>query len=195
MTVGAAIFELTVMVNVSLLLVKSISLFVLTLILTACTGDQGPMGPPGYDGIDGTNGNDGSNNVSNAFEKTVSFNAANNFEFTQKYGFKVLESDVTLVYILWETLDGTVNGTKVWRMLPQTVLLDEGLLFYNFDFTRTDVRFFLDSNFDLNLLGAGDTQDQVFRVVVVPADDINGVDVSNLKAVMQLKNIQSFDIK
>ena len=167
-------------------------LFVLAVVLTGCTGDQGPMGPPGFDG---TNGNDGSTTVSTAFEKTVSFNAANNFAFTQKYGFKVLESDVTLVYILWETLDGTVNGTKVWRMLPQTVNLDQGVLFYNFDFTQTDVRFFLDATFDLNLLSSGDTQDQVFRVVVVPADAINGIDVSNLKDVMQINDIQSFEIK
>lgn len=166
-------------------------LFVFAVVLTACTGDQGPMGPPGYDGIDGNNGNDGGVIVSTAFEKTVNFNAANNFSYTQSYGFEVLESDVTLVYILWEIAD----DKDVWRMLPQTVHLDEGLLFYNFDFTQTDVRFFLDANFDLNLLSSGDTQDQVFRVVVVPADDINGVDVSNLKEVMQLNNIQSFEIK
>ena len=166
-------------------------LFVFAVILTACTGDQGPMGPPGYDGIDGNNGIDGGVIVSTAFEKTVNFNADNNFSYTQNYGFEVKESDVTLVYILWEVAD----GKDVWRMLPQTVYLDQGLLFYNFDFTQTDVRFFLDANFDLNLLSSGDTQDQVFRVVVVPADDINGVDVSNLKEVMQLNNIQSFEIK
>lgn len=161
-------------------------LFVFAIVLTACTGDQGPMGPPG---------NDGGIIASSAFEKNVNFNADNNFSFTQNYGFEVLESDVTLVYILWETLDGTVNGPKVWRMLPQTVQLDEGLLFYNFDFTQTDVRFFLDANFDLNLLSSGDTQNQFFRVVVVPADKINGVDVSNLNEVMQLSNIRSFEIK
>ena len=163
-------------------------LFVLAVVLTGCTGDQGPMGPPGFDG---TNGNNGSTTVSTAFEKTVNFNAANNFAFTQKYGFEVLKSDVTLVYILWEIED----GKDVWRMLPQTVNLDQGVLFYNFDFTQTDVRFFLDATFDLNLLSSGDTQDQVFRVVVVPADAINGIDVSNLKDVMQINDIQSFEIK
>ena len=160
-------------------------LFVCAIVLTACTGDQGPMGPAGYDGIDGEI------IASSAFEKTVDFNANNNFSFTQKYGFNVSEFDVTLVYILWETS----NGKDVWRMLPQTVLLDQGLLFYNFDYTQTDVRFFLDAEFDLNLLGSGDTQNQVFRVVVVPADKINGVDVSNLNDVMELNNIESFEIK
>lgn len=160
-------------------------LIVITISFTACTGDQGPMGPPGIDGTDGEA------IASSAFEITVDFNGANNFSYTENYGFEVLESDVTLVYILWETVD----GKDVWRMLPQTVLLDEGLLFYNFDFTQTDVRFFLDANFDLNLLGDGDTQDQVFRVVVVPADNIDGVDVSNYNDVIQASQIKSFDIK
>lgn len=160
-------------------------LFVCAMVLTSCTGDQGPAGPPGYDGIDG--GIIGSS----AFEKTVNFNANENFSFTQEYGFSASEFDVTLAYILWET----ASGTDVWRMLPQTVLLDQGLLFYNYDFTQTDVRFFLDADFDLNLLGSGDTQNQVFRVVVVPADKVGSVDVSNLNDVMQLNNIKSFEIK
>ncbi len=157
-------------------------LFVLAVVLTACTGDQGPVGPPG---------NDGGIITSSAFEIDVNFNASNNFSHTEKYGFKVLKSDVTLVYILWETVD----GKDVWRMLPQTVNLDQGVLFYNFDFTQTDVRFFLDATFDLNLLSSADTQNQVFRVVVVPADNIDGIDISNYYDVIKASQITSFEIK
>lgn len=167
-------------------------LFVIAVVFTSCTADQGPMGPPGFDGADGADGDDGGIIAFTAFEETVNFNAADNFSHTVNYGFDVLESDVTLVYILWEKLE---DETKVWRLLTQTVQLDEGLLFYNYDFTQTDVRFFLDATFDLNLLSSGDTQNQVFRVVVVPADKINGIDISNYNDVIQASNITSFDIK
>lgn len=166
-------------------------LIVIAIILTACSGDQGAMGPPGFDGNDGINGTNGSIVRASAFEINVDFNAGNSFSYTENYGFPVSKSDVTLAYILWETVD----GIDVWRMLPQTVSLDEGILFYNFDFTQTDVRLFLDATFDLNLLGSGDTQGQVFRVVVVPADNIDGVDVSNINEVMQATSIEHFEIK
>jgi hypothetical protein len=171
---------------------KRVSLLVvIAIILTACTGDQGPMGPSGFDGNDGNNGTNGSIVKASAFEITVDFNAANGFSYAENYGFPVSKSDVTLAYILWEIAD----GKDVWRMLPQTVNLEEGVLFYNFDFTQTDVRFFLDATFDLNLLSSGDTQDQVFRVVVVPADNIDGVNISNINEVMQANSIEHFDIK
>ncbi|WP_299390632.1 collagen-like protein [uncultured Gelidibacter sp.] len=166
-------------------------LFVLAITLTACTGDQGPMGPPGFDGIDGVDGADGGIIVSSAFEIDVNFTADNNYSYTENYGFEVLPSDVTLVYILWETN----NGTDIWRMLPQSVYFDDGTLVYNYDFTRTDVRFFLDGTKKFNTLDAEWTQNQTFRVVVVPADNVDGVDISNLNEVMQATNITHFDIK
>ncbi|MEO5789580.1 MAG: hypothetical protein ACOH2D_12170 [Gelidibacter sp.] len=162
-------------------------LFVFALVLTACTGDQGPMGPPGLDGLDGQ---DGGIIASSAFEIEVDFNAANQFSHTEKYGFEVLNTDVTLVYISWETTD----GKDVWRLMPQNVYFDDGILVYNFDFTQTDVRFFLDGTKNLTTLGSEWTQKQVFRVVVIPADNV-GVDVSNLKDVMQAYNIESFEMK
>ncbi len=162
-------------------------LFVFAVVLTSCTGDQGPMGPPGFDGL---NGKDGEIKVSSAFEIEVDFNAANEFSHTEKYGFPVLNTDVTLVYISWETVD----GKDVWRLMPQNVYFDDGILIYNFDFTQTDVRFFLDGTKTLSTLDAEWTQKQVFRVVVIPADNV-GVDVSNLKDVMQAYNIDKFEVK
>ncbi|TDU39879.1 hypothetical protein BXY82_1914 [Gelidibacter sediminis] len=163
-------------------------LFVLAISLTACTGDQGPPGPPGPPGFDGA---DGGIVTASAFEIDVNFNAANNYSFTENYGFEVLVSDVTLVYILWETS----NGVDIWRMLPQTVRFDDGDLVYNFDFTQTDVRFFLDGTTDFSKLSSDWTQNQVFRVVVVPADNIDGVDVSDINLVMQAAQIEHVDVK
>ncbi len=158
---------------------------VFALLLTACEGDPGP---PGFDGLDGL---DGEIIASSAFEIEIDFNAANNFEFIESYGFTVLPSDVTLVYILWDTS----NGQDIWRLMPQTVIFDDGNLVYNFDFTQEDVRLFLDGTTDFNALDNVWTQGQVFRVVVIPADNIDGIDVSNINAVLNANNIQSIDFR
>ena len=130
------------------------ALFVFSLLLISCQGE---------DGIDGQ---DGGIFVASAFEIEIDFNEANNYEYFEAYGFQLYPSDVTLVYILWETTD----GQDVWRLMPQQVAFDEGSLTYNYDFTLNDVRFFLDGTVDFATLGAEWTQNQVFRVVVVPAD-------------------------
>ncbi|RZN82883.1 MAG: hypothetical protein EVB11_06840 [Winogradskyella sp.] len=150
-----------------------ITLFALT--LTSCTTEE----------IVEVQNNDF---VSSAFEIVVDFNTANNYEFIEPYGFNVFPSDVTLVYILWDT----INGQDVWRLVPQTVIFDNGDdLVYNFDFTQDDVRFFLEGS-DLDNLDVVYTQNQVFRVVVVPADNVGRVDNSDINAVMQRHGITSF---
>lgn len=158
---------------------------VFALLLTACEGEPGP---PGFDGLDGL---DGAIIASSAFEIEIDFNAANNFEFIEPYGFTVLPSDVTLVYILWDTS----NGQDIWRLMPQTVTFVDGSLVYNFDFTQQDVRLFLDGTTDFNALDNVWTQGQIFRVVVIPADNIDGIDVSNINAVLNANNIQSIDLR
>ncbi len=163
-------------------------LLLIAISLTSCTGDQGPAGPPGFDGIDGA---DGGIIVSSAFEIDIDFNTANNFSYLENYGFEVLASDVTLVYILWET----TNNVDIWRLLPQTVPFDDGNLVYNYDFTQTNVRIFLDGTTNFSTLDAEWTQNQVFRVVVIPADNIDGVDISNINDVMQANSIEHFEIK
>lgn len=162
---------------------------VFALIFTSC---EGPQGPPGFDGLDGLDGLDGEIIASSAFEIVIDFNTANDFEYIEAYGFNVLPSDVTLVYILWDT----INGQDIWRLMPQTVYFDDDTnLVYNFDFTQDDVRFFLDGTTDFSTLDDVWTQDQVFRVVVVPADNVDGIDVSDINAVMNLIDIQSIDLR
>jgi hypothetical protein len=147
--------------------------------MMSCEGDPGPPGV------------DGGLLVSSAFEIVIDFNTDNNYSFIEAYGFDVYPSDVTLVYILWDT----VNGQDIWRLLPQTVEFEDGTLVYNYDFTQTDVSFFLDGTTDLNNLDDEWTQNQVFRVVVVPADNVDSVDISNLNVVMQASSIDSFNIR
>lgn len=157
-------------------------LFISILLFVSCEGDQGPAG---------LNGLDGGLIVSNAFEIEVDFTQANNYEIIEPYGFEVLQFDVTLVYILWDTS----NGQDIWRLVPQNIEFPDGTLTYNFDFTQDDVRLFLDGTTDFSLLDPIWTENQIFRVVVVPADNIMGLDVSNINSVMKANNIENFKKK
>lgn len=154
-------------------------LSVFTLLLSACEGDPGP---PGQDGLNG------SIIASSAFEIEINFTTSNNYEYIEAYGFEVLPTDVTLVYILWETL----NGQDIWRLIPQTVDFEDGNLIYNYDFTQTDVRFFLEGSIDFSILDSSYTENQIFRVVVIPADNVGRVDYSNFNTVIEHYNIASF---
>ncbi len=104
-----------------------------------------------------------------------------NFKFPNTT--EVFESDAVLVYILWEQ----ANNLDVWRLLPQTIVLSGGILQYNFDYTLADVQIFLDGSIDLNTLMPAESQDQIFRIVVLPADFAlyNSLDVRNYNLVMK----------
>ncbi|WP_274476270.1 hypothetical protein [Mangrovimonas aestuarii] len=151
------------------------------LFLSACEGPRGPQGPPGQPGAIF---------VASAFEIEVDFNANNDYSIIEPYGFEVFPSDVTLVYILWEVQ----NGTDIWRPLPQDAFFNEGVLQYNYDFTDIDVRIFLDGYLDFDSLPSAYTQNQIFRVVVVPADYLDSdIDINNLDEVMQQFNLDDSD--
>jgi len=160
-------------------------LIALTLGLTACEGPMGPAGPPGGDFIGTT------------FEFTGDFTAANNYEILFNFfdnGFDPYESDVILTYILWDS-----DGLDYWRPLPQTTYFPSGaILQYNFDFTAdiagdriVDMAVFLDGDVDFSTLPSGYTQNQIFRVVVVPSDFLSAanVDVNSLESIMNAESL------
>jgi len=156
---------------------KIIALLSLALVLfTACEGPQGPSGLDGFNGTDGL--------IGQVFDKSVSFGS----DFTKNIAFPkdfAVNSDVLLVYRLAEIN----NGVDVWQLMPQNFFLDQGILQYNFDYTEIDVTIFLDANFDLTLLEDKFTQNQIFRIAVVPADllqgkDINGLEYSEIESML-----------
>jgi len=125
-------------------------------------GPQGPQGPQGPEGAPGESGY--------IFEyEGVNFTAPN-YEVLLDYpqDFQPLDSDVNLTYLLWgvETING--EDVLIWRLLPQTIFTQFGLLQYNYDFTKYDVRLFLDGDFSLDQLTANETDAWVVRVVIVP---------------------------
>ncbi|WP_143959630.1 hypothetical protein [Litoribacter populi] len=160
-------------------LLLSLSLLGLILI-QAC---QGPMGPPGLDGIDGVTVE------ADVFEVVGDFDPEANFTIQgvfSELGLTFLESDKLLIYHLWETDE----GRDVWRMLPQTIYLEQGQFAYQYDFTNSDFRIFMQGNLDLNTLEPDWRNEQYFRLVVVPTRAVNfRVDFNDYDAVVKHYNL------
>jgi hypothetical protein len=168
--------------------------------LASCEGPAGPPGPPGFDGRDGLDGLDGINILGTVLEIEGTFDAANNYSLFYEFPstVEVFESDLVFVYILWEqTEDGNGDPVDIWRLLPQTRILNQGLLQYNYDHTFFDVSIFLESDFDLSTLAPGDTDNQVFRIAIVPAEygQTSRMDPSNIEAVMSILKVKEEDIR
>ncbi len=156
------------------------------LIVQAC---EGPPGPPGLPGL---NGEDGVNIVSEVFEVELDFTAQNDFQEVFEFKPPIIASDVVLVFIEWET----DSETPIWRALPQTVFFEEGVLIYNYDFTSSDFRLFLDGPIDFATLGAEWRMDQTFRVIVVPGNFTSSrIDFTNYEAVTKLLGLEEDDFK
>lgn len=165
----------------------------LSLIILSCEGPVGPPGPPGFDGADGVN------ILGQVLEIEATFDPGNDYSILYEFPttVEVFESDVVLVYLLWDVAqDGNGEPLDIWRLLPQTRILDQGLLQYNYDFTFLDVSIFLESDFDLGTLSPADTDNQVFRIAIVPAEfaQSSKMDISNIEEVMNSLNIGESDI-
>ncbi len=172
-------------------------IFFATISLVSCEGPMGPEGPPGVDGdaIIGT-----------VFEIEDDFTSNNDYRLVFKYpsSFKMYDTDIVLVYMLWEVHD----GKDVWRLMPQTVVLKEiyddwaetDVLQYNFDYTVSDVQIFLEGTLDFSTLLPGETKGQVFRIVVLPADFAAKANINNFDALLKspelsIKSIERIDLQ
>lgn len=130
--------------------------------------------------------------ISTVFEVTTSFNTTNNFSKLTTFATPIYSSDIVLVYHLYDV----VNGNDVWRLMPQDYYIaGSGDLYYNFDFTKFDVNIFLDATFPLNTLSAVWTQNQTFRIVIVPASFATSVNTSNYSSVMAALKINESQIQ
>jgi hypothetical protein len=162
----------------------------ITVMLSSCEGPQGPPGPPGFNGQDGL---DADEYAALSFERIVDFQYFNDSglqEAIVNLPFDILDSDVVLVYRLEAIVEIDGIPTEAWSALPQNFFLnDTDIIQYVFNHTFADVQLLIDGNFDLSTLGPDFTQEQVFRFVIVPADAINGVDVSSLDTLMSLDNL------
>jgi len=164
---------------------KILSLLVLaSIFFVSCEGDPGPQGPPGQDGV---------NVVGQTFEATVDLGAPEYSVFVEiPSGVEVLDSDVILVYLL----ESVEDGEDVWSLLPQTFYLEDGEVQYNYNHTTFDVNVYLHGTVNLDDLGPEFTEDQTFRMVVVPSDFAlnSNVDISNYQSVKAALNLSEKNI-
>lgn len=94
----------------------------------------------------------------------------------------ILSTDVVSVYR--KTVD---LGTTVWEPIPTTLYIPNGdnddlEVDYKFNFTTQDVLLYMQATFDLT--GSQYTQNQVFRIVLIPGYIAQSLDTNNYDAVM-----------
>lgn len=168
--------------------------------LASCSneGPRGPQGPPGPAGEDGLDG------LAYTFEETLTFDY---FPDSNLYSRFITipdniatvnpEADAVLVYRLEIVVANDGGELDTWSLIPQNFFLEQGTMQYVYNHTANDVEVIIDGNFDLSTLDARFTDNQTFRVVVVPSDyaQTSGVDVSDLEAVMNDLSIQEADVK
>lgn len=135
--------------------------------------------------------------IATTFEVTRTFDASNNYatEVVAPNSIEVLTADVPLVYILDPVKSAGENG-DVWESLPKTFDFGPGQYArfeYNFIFNeKTDVasiEITLKSD-DLAALANDITNNQVFRVVIVPSQFAQNpnIDLSDFNAVQAALN-------
>jgi len=167
---------------------KALLLFAIVIAIS-CEGPQGPQGLPGLDG---------DSFIGSVFEIQGDFTANNSYSLFYEFpsNFEIYNTDVVLVYILW----GQSNGVDIWRLMPQTVVLktinesypETDVIQYNFDYTVDDVQIFLETTMNYADLLPGETDDQIFRIVVLPADFAakKSVDISDYNSIIKSSDLQ-----
>ncbi|MDN3686632.1 hypothetical protein [Cyclobacterium jeungdonense] len=167
-------------------IIRKLFLITTAVLLWSCEGPMGPEGPPG------TPGQDGVNIVGEVFEIIGDFTQEGNFGLSGEYGFEILESDKVLIYRL---ADVDQEGNDIWKLIPQVVFHQNGIFTYDYDFTFYDYSIYMSGEFDLNSLEAGFTDDQIFRVLIVPADRIDlRMDYSDHYGVLKMLKVDEEDI-
>ncbi|WP_155907600.1 hypothetical protein [Lunatimonas lonarensis] len=156
-----------------------------TVFLFSC---EGPMGPPGLDGLDGQ---DGGTILGEVFEVDATFTAQGEYSVFGEFGFEIFESDKVLVF----RLEGVANQRDIWRPLPRTVYHTNGIFSYSYDFSSIDFSIYLEGNFDLAGLEPSFLQNQVFRVLILPADFINArMDFNDMEGLLKMMGVEEADI-
>ncbi|MDR7212099.1 hypothetical protein [Flavobacterium piscis] len=157
-------------------------------VFSSCEGPEGPPGEPGYNIV----GTVYENVEPNYYNFVASSNPANNYRVRFTFPVTLVESDVVLVY----RLGGVENGRDVWEFLPETYYFDNGTRNFSFDytFTKSYVDIYLNGN-DLGSVLNSYRLNQIFRIVVVPADFAASVNKNNYLDVMTKMNFKENQIQ
>lgn len=133
--------------------------------------------------------------ISEVFEySNVNF-VPNSFSALLSFPHTIYSSDMVLVY----RLSDIYQGEDVWKLQPETYYFNDGTLDfgYDFDFTKYDVNVFM-HGFDLAGVSAEYRNNQVFRVVVIPAyfgkKSLGKIDTNDYNAVIKAYGIDDSKI-
>lgn len=164
-------------------------------VLPACEGPEGPQGPPGVDGVDGEDGVDGVDGISLinlVVETEVDFTEENSF--SNSFGFEIADSDNLLVFMLWNVID----DKPLWRPLPNTVFLDDGItLMYNYQYTADFINVYMTGNTDLTTVSDDWTLNHYIRIVYLPGEylqDNAKLDLNDYEAVTKALGVSEADV-
>lgn len=143
---------------------------------------EGPEGPPGYNG---------ETILSQVYDlPATGFYAGAGGNYSEKIvprQWKQYPGDAVLVYMR-DGLDN--NNNPIWRLMPQTFYVDvlgqSEEIDYNFDQTINDVKIFVEATRDLASFPVAYTQNQYFRIVVIPGYDPLKINYSNEKSTSTL---------
>ncbi len=130
--------------------------------------------------------------ISEVFEySNVDLTAGNGYSALLDYPHTIYSSDMVLVY----RLVGYGSAGDVWKLLPETYYFSDGTLDFGYDsnFTQYDAQVNL-FGYDLPGLSDANKLNQVFRVVVIPANFGNrtvegNLDFKNYTAVKEYYNL------
>jgi len=179
---------------------KTMKLFLGTIVAALILGCEGEEGPPGLDGIDGAPGIQAQvfdvDNVDFFYDQEANLHIVELVlaDFTS---FEVLSQDAILVYRLEDVVefeDGTLEDA--WSLLPQNFFLPEGTIQYVYNHTTVDVQILIDGNFDLSNLDPVFTTDQIFRIAILPGEEAakSNVDERNMASVLNAVGIEENDV-
>ncbi len=164
----------------------SILLSFFVVLFISCEGEQGP---PGFDGFDGADGADGL--IGSIFEAEITFNNGNDFQELVDFpvSIDVFDTDIVIAYVL----TGIDNDTDIWEPLPQTLFFGSDILLYGYDYTVSNIRFFLDGTVNFAGLDPLFTDNVIFRVAIIPADLATKINTSDLNEVMGALNVEKVE--
>ncbi|HNP31757.1 MAG TPA: hypothetical protein PKN96_00535 [Flavobacterium sp.] len=139
--------------------------------------------------LQGCSTNEDNDTISEVFEYTNVNFLPNDYTVTLVFPHSIYTSDMVLVY----RLTGSYQGNDIWKLLPETYYFDDGTLDmrYDFNFTINDAEVKIEG-YDLAGVSTAYTQNQILRVVAIPAYEVNKnskVDFKDYNAVVKAYHI------
>ena len=119
------------------------------------------------------------NNIAEVFQVNDVDFLPNDYQVLVPLDPALYAEDVILVYR--QTYDASAN-VNVWQLIPRTIYLsDGGEVDYDYNFTVNDLLIYMDANFNLNEIPGSLTQNQVFRIAIIPGSVDGTAKGSNLE--------------